>query len=133
MNGNYGCYQIEGGIAGLRARHPCTLNSDNQDAMIPFSSDIKFNLLIRDMNVDNTQPSSADDNMFVFLKGAPERVINRCSTMLINGNGDDMPIDDAVLRDINAANKRFGGNGERVLAFARVKLDPTMYFKKQGE
>jgi Cation transport ATPase (P-type) len=41
MGGHYGCYK-KGGIDGFRKSYPDL-------AMIPFSSDIKFNLIIRDM------------------------------------------------------------------------------------
>jgi magnesium-transporting ATPase (P-type) len=47
------------------------------ECLIPFSSDIKFNLAIR--------KSSKNGNLVVYMKGAPERIINRCSTILING------------------------------------------------
>jgi magnesium-transporting ATPase (P-type) len=96
--------------------------------MIPFSSDIKFNLQIRDMNTSVVNPESSNDNIFVFLKGAPERVVNRCSTMLMDGDVE-VPLDDTRLFAIESANKRFGGLGERVLAFARLKLDPKIYTK----
>jgi magnesium-transporting ATPase (P-type) len=64
--------------------------------MIPFSSDIKFNLQIRDMNTLVRHPTTAADNMYVFLKGAPERVVNRCSTMLLD-NEVEVPLDDTRL------------------------------------
>lgn len=34
-----------------------------------------------------------------------------------------------MKRQIDNANKKFGGMGERVLAFARLKLDPKIYTK----
>ena len=60
--------------------------------MIPFSSGIKFNLQMRDMHTAVLQPKPADDNLYVFLKGAPERVINRCTTMLMDGDVE-VPLD----------------------------------------
>jgi len=66
--------------------------------------------------------------MFVFLKGAPEKVLIRCSSILIEGK--DVPLDNDMLFKINSANERFGGMGERVLAFARTKLDPAVYTKQ---
>lgn len=64
--------------------------------MIPFSSDIKFNLIIRDMNCKEPTPASVDDNMYVYLKGAPERVVNRCSTLLVKGD-KEIPLSASVL------------------------------------
>jgi len=122
MDGEYGCYKL-GGLDGLRKTYPTVKGSGNDPAIIPFSSEIKFNLIIRDMNTENRNPTSEDDNMCVFLKGAPERVINRCSTLLVDG-GKEIPLDADQLFKIELANKRFGGSGERVLAFARKKLDP---------
>ncbi len=46
--------------------------------------------------------------------------------MLIEG-GKEIPIDDRVQKEIENANVTFGKMGERVLAFARLKLDPAIY------
>lgn len=70
--------------------------------------------------------------MTVYLKGAPERVVNRCSTMLIgceNGVEQETPLDETILYQIDQANKKFGGSGERVLAFARKRLNPEVFPK----
>lgn len=48
------------------------------ECLIPFSSDIKFNAFIRDMSADG-------GNLRVYMKGAPERILNRCSKILVNG------------------------------------------------
>jgi sodium/potassium-transporting ATPase subunit alpha len=50
------------------------------DCAIPFSSEIKFNLFIRDMSADNQ-----DSELMVIMKGAPERILSRCSKILVNG------------------------------------------------
>jgi len=47
------------------------------DCVIPFSSEIKFNLAIRQ--------HPKNDNRILYMKGAPERIINRCSDILVNG------------------------------------------------
>ena len=48
------------GIEGCREAHPPILvGSDNSQAMIPFSSAIKFNAIIRDMNPAVKRPSTA--------------------------------------------------------------------------
>ena len=57
----------------------------DQKCLIPFSSEIKFNLYIRDMNKDNKHPTRKEDNLMVVMKGAPERILKRCSKILING------------------------------------------------
>lgn len=53
--------------------------------MIPFSSEIKFNLFVRDMNKKNLNPNKKEDNLVVLMKGAPDRVLKRCNKILING------------------------------------------------
>jgi len=69
-----------------RAEHPTHvfLNEAGKDTecVIPFSSDIKFNAFIRDMSKSTANPNS---ELSLFLKGAPERILNRCSKILING------------------------------------------------
>lgn len=101
MGGKYGCYDI-GGIEGVRQKYP-VVKSGGDPAMIPFSSDIKFNLQIRDMNTKVSNPETADDNIYVFLKGAPERVVNRCTTMLMDGDVE-VPLDSTRLFAIESAN-----------------------------
>lgn len=57
------------------------------ECLIPFSSDIKFNMFIRDMSKSTEGGENA--NLSIFLKGAPERVLNRCSKILIGGKEVD--------------------------------------------
>jgi len=57
--------------------------------LIPFSSEIKFNLTIRDQNKNVKHPNSKEDNIIVFMKGAPERILKRCNKILINGEEKD--------------------------------------------
>ena len=94
MGGQNGCYNV-GGLEALRDFYPIVPNSDGDLSLIPFSSDIKFNLIIRDMNKSEKNPQSAKDNMCVFMKGAPERVINRCSKILVNGAEE--PLDETAM------------------------------------
>jgi sodium/potassium-transporting ATPase subunit alpha len=95
------------------------------DCLIPFSSDIKFNMFIRDMS--KTTEGGADANLTTILKGAPERVLTRCSKILINGQEQEFTQE---LRDeVNKANSDFGKLGERVLAFARYNLPADKYSK----
>lgn len=126
-----GCFEFSDGLVGLREKYPIVqIGSEDKPAlaMIPFSSDIKFNLIIRNMNKEEADPKNIDDNMYVYLKGAPERVINRCSTLLVRDH-KEIPLSENVLEQIKNANKRFGGMGERVLAFARTKLDQNKFKK----
>ena len=65
--------------------------------------------------------------MAVFLKGAPERVLSRCTKIL--KKGEEIEFTDNMRADVNTANNKFGGMGERVLAFARYELEPEIYTK----
>ena len=61
----------------------------------------------------------------VIMKGAPERILSRCTKILVGGKELDFDID-AQLR-VNAANDDLGKMGERVLAVARYNLEPEIY------
>merc|ERR1711935_772872 len=62
-----------------------------------------------------------------YMKGAPERILVRCSKILIGGQEVDFTQE---LRDeVAKANADFGKLGERVLAFARCRLDASKYNK----
>lgn len=47
------------------------------------------------------------------MKGAPERILDRCSTILING--EEKPLNDEWREAFNQAYLELGGLGERVL------------------
>jgi len=53
----------------------------NIECAIPFSSDIKFNAFIRDMG-KNESNDPLDKGLWVMIKGAPERIIGRCTRFL---------------------------------------------------
>ena len=96
------------------------------ECLIPFSSDIKFNAFIRDMS--GSTDGGSDSNLSLFFKGAPERVLTRCSKILVNG--EDVEFTDELREEVNKANSEFGGLGERVLAFARYNLPADKYTKE---
>ena len=95
------------------------------ECLIPFSSDIKFNAFIRDMS--GTTAGGADSQLTIFLKGAPERILTRCSKILINN--EEVDFTDELREEVNEANKTFGGLGERVLAFAKCSLPADKFTK----
>lgn len=87
----------ENGLDEIREKFPIIkYGADNKLAQIPFSSDIKFNCLIRDANTAEQNPSNTEDNITVFLKGAPDRVITRCTHVLVRGK--EVPIDASILK-----------------------------------
>lgn len=96
-------------------------------AKIPFNSEIKFNLCIRDMSTLETHDESKK-GLWVIMKGAPDRIIDRCSKILIKG--EEVPLTDKYIELVNEQNVYFAGLGERVLAFAKISLDPREYDPK---
>jgi len=123
---------IDNALDQIRANFPIHKDSEGSDFMIPFNSAIKFNLIIRDMNPAVKNATTAEDNLTIFLKGAPEKVLKRVSFIKIkdeNGQIHDVEYDAGAKYETEAANDRFGLMGERVLAFARIDLDPNAYNK----
>ena len=121
----------ENALEQMRANYPTLEDADQNPVMIPFNSAIKFNLLIRDMSEGKERTKT--NNVNVFLKGAPEKVLRRCTKMLIkNTDGDivEVDYDESMAEGVEAANSLFGLQGERVLAFARAELDPQDYDKE---
>jgi len=47
------------------------------------------------------------------MKGAPERIIERCSTILLNG--EDKELTEELVKSFNNSYEELGGLGERVL------------------
>jgi len=111
-------------LDATRAKFPTHVykssSGKDTECLIPFSSDIKFNAFIRDMSADG-------GNLQVFLKGAPERVLKRCTKILLNG--EEVPFTDELRAECDEANKSFGALGERVLAFAKADLPADKYPK----
>ena len=105
-------------------------NETNQpiECQIPFNSEHKFNLFIRDMDQNNKNPGHRDQGLMVVLKGAPERVLKRCTSVYVDG--EERPLTKEELDDIEQANFNFGSQGERVLAVAIRKLDPQVFPKE---
>ncbi|XP_012863356.2 potassium-transporting ATPase alpha chain 2-like [Echinops telfairi] len=81
---------------------------------IPFNSTNKFQLSIHETD-------DPDDNRFlVVMKGAPERILEKCSTIMINGQ--EQPLDESSAEAFHTAYMELGGRGERVLGFCPLYL-----------
>lgn len=100
---------------------------------IPFNSTSKYHLTIHEnrpylnSRKDDTDSSPMTEqwNYLVCMKGAPERILERCSTMLIDGKS--VPIDDRLKDLFNEAYLELGGLGERVIGFCDLELPPEKY------
>jgi magnesium-transporting ATPase (P-type) len=78
-----------------RAKYPTHKYLENNkevECLIPFSSDIKFNAFIRDLKADG-------QGLCVYLKGAPERILTRCSKLLVNG--EEVPFTEGLSQEVS--------------------------------
>merc|ERR1712209_208796 len=82
---------------------------------IPFNSTNKYQVSIHECDDKDVQ-----GNYLLVMKGAPERILDRCDTILING--EEKKLDDEWKEAFNNAYMELGGLGERVLGFCDFAL-----------
>jgi sodium/potassium-transporting ATPase subunit alpha len=92
---------------------------DGTEAIIPFNSAHKFALNIF------VAPNDAFYSFEVFMKGAPEKIFEKCKYIRV-GNGAQALTSD-LREQFEIANTQFAKNGERVLGFARLLLRRDEY------
>jgi P-type Ca2+ transporter type 2C len=85
-------------------------------AEVPFDSDYKFMATFHRVPIDGVE------RIVGLVKGAPDVILARCSFEGGPHSGRQRPIE-AARADIEAANRRMGEQGLRVLAFAARPLD----------
>ena len=61
------------------------------------------------------------------MKGAPERILDRCSTIMVEG--EEIKLTDEWRDSFNNAYLELGGLGERVLGFCDFALDKDQFPK----
>ena len=93
-------------------------NKNKKVCEIPFNSTNKFQVSIHEAQDFN------GDNLLV-MKGAPERIVDRCSTIVVNGR--EVPLDDRWKEAFENAYMELGGLGERVLGFCDFVLPKDEY------
>ncbi|XP_033866927.1 sodium/potassium-transporting ATPase subunit alpha-1-like isoform X2 [Acipenser ruthenus] len=86
---------------------------------IPFNSTNKCQLSIH----RNANPS--ESRYLLVMKGAPERILDRCATILIQGK--EQPLDDEMKDAFQNAYLELGGLGERVLGFCHMPLPDDQF------
>lgn len=85
---------------------------------IPFNSTEKYQVSVHEFN--------SDFAFFILeMKGAPERILDRCNKILING--ETLAINDSYKELFEEAYLNMGGMGERVLGFADLFLPREQY------
>jgi sodium/potassium-transporting ATPase subunit alpha len=85
---------------------------------VPFNSTNKFQVSIHETD-DN------DPRYLLVMKGAPERILDRCS--LISIDGKDIDLTQEWKDRFTSAYMELGGLGERVLGFCDFRLDKEKY------
>nr|XP_022323941.1 sodium/potassium-transporting ATPase subunit alpha-like [Crassostrea virginica]XP_022324237.1 sodium/potassium-transporting ATPase subunit alpha-like [Crassostrea virginica] len=86
---------------------------------IPFNSTNKYQVSIHETENPN------DPRCILVMKGAPERILERSSTVLMHGK--EVPMDDNFRESFNNAYMELGGLGERVLGFCDYFLPADQY------
>ena len=86
---------------------------------IPFNSTNKFQVSVH----KTSDPS--DKRALLVMKGAPERILQRCSTIVIDGEERELTED--WKNAFETAYMELGGLGERVLGFCDFRLPEDKY------
>ncbi|TKC49856.1 hypothetical protein EI555_011817, partial [Monodon monoceros] len=86
---------------------------------IPFNSTNKYQLSI------HKNPNTAEPRHLLVMKGAPERILDRCSSILIHGK--EQPLDEELKDAFQNAYLELGGLGERVLGFCHLFLPDDQF------
>merc|ERR1711892_1287408 len=81
---------------------------------IPFNSANKYQVSIHETEGTN------DNRHLLVMKGAPERILERCSTLVVDGR--EMPLTEEWKNSFETAYMELGGLGERVLGFCDFML-----------
>ena len=107
------CVELsKGNIVEYRAKN-------NKVCEIPFNSTNKFQVSIHRLDDPN------EDRHLLVMKGAPERILERCTSIVIDGI--DRPMTEEWKQAFNQAYMHLGGLGERVLGFCDFMLDAKGY------
>merc|ERR1712158_236282 len=86
---------------------------------IPFNSTNKFQVSIHETEDKN------DNRQLLVMKGAPERILDRCTTIIVEGR--ELPMTEEWKNAFETAYMELGGLGERVLGFCDYMLPADKY------
>lgn len=97
-------------VDAIRSSHPTKF-------AIPFNSKNKYQVHVHE--------SSKNGQHVVLMKGAPERVLSRCTHAMISGKIVELTPDERM--NIECQQESLSANGLRCLGFAELELDPKVY------
>lgn len=106
------CELAVGNVVGYRSKN-------KKVSEIPFNSTNKFQVSIHETDDNN------DPRYLLVMKGAPERILDRCASIYINN--EDKELSDEMREAFNNAYMELGGLGERVLGFCDFMLPADKY------
>merc|ERR1711981_418657 len=86
---------------------------------IPFNSTNKFQVSVHE------QEDKSDSRYLLVMKGAPERILQRCTSIVIDGT--ERPMTQEWKDAFESAYMELGGLGERVLGFCDYMLPEDKY------
>uniref|UniRef100_A0A6I8N4R1 Sodium/potassium-transporting ATPase subunit alpha n=1 Tax=Ornithorhynchus anatinus TaxID=9258 RepID=A0A6I8N4R1_ORNAN len=86
---------------------------------IPFNSTNKYQLSI------HKNPNQSEPRHLLVMKGAPERILDRCSSILLHGK--EQALDEEMKEAFQNAYMELGGLGERVLGFCHLFLPDDQF------
>ncbi|KAI1305851.1 Sodium/potassium-transporting ATPase subunit alpha [Halotydeus destructor] len=102
-----------GNISSYRARN-------KKVSEIPFNSTNKFHITIQEVE------GGIDGDVYLLcMKGAPERILDCCSTIFVNGKEESMS--EQWKENFTNAYMELGGLGERVIGFCDLVLPRDKY------
>merc|ERR1712073_202942 len=101
-----------GDVMGYRAKN-------KKVCEIPFNSTNKFQVSVHETEDKN------DNRYLLVMKGAPERIVDRCSTIIVDGR--ELPMTEEWKNAFETAYMELGGLGERVLGFCDYMLPADKY------
>jgi sodium/potassium-transporting ATPase subunit alpha len=100
-----------GGVVDYRQRN-------QKVCEVPFNSTNKYQVSIH-------KTDDKDDRYLLVMKGAPERILERSSSIYMDGT--DLELNEFWKAQFNNAYMELGGLGERVLGFCDFRLDAKKY------
>ncbi|XP_045149961.1 potassium-transporting ATPase alpha chain 2 [Echinops telfairi] len=106
---------IVGDVMEIRKRNRKEMEAPINNTLYPACSILSL------LQLSIHETDDPDDNRFlVVMKGAPERILEKCSTIMINGQ--EQPLDESSAEAFHTAYMELGGLGERVLGFCHLYL-----------
>jgi len=92
---------------------------------IPFNSKNKYQVHV---HCESPDPENDDKDRTIYMKGAPERIIDRC-TQYMCGDGRVVEFTQELRSEVEKAQMAMGNNGLRVLGFCTKTLPIKAYGK----